>query len=146
MPGDIFVTPGDITEFQADAAVCPTSTSLESHGFASAAFAQRFPVFDEDFRAIKKSHPARNQYGQRLYIGDAFWIPVGTENDRLQGIVLVAVTGGPESIAERAALSVQNAVRKARESLRQSKEVKSGQRWLIAIPTIGLGSAVTRAS
>ena len=139
MAGSIFVTEGDVSEFQADAVICPTSTYLEGHGYASAAFSRRFDFFDEEFLAIKEQHPVVNERGQRVRIGSAFWLPLRSVQGRLRGIVLVAVTGGPESIGERARLSITNSIRLARANLRDSHQTNSGERWLIAIPTIGLG-------
>src|SRR5262245_20825940 len=117
MAGSIFITQGDVTEFQADAVVCPTSTYLIGHGLTSAAFARRFPAFDEQFRGLQQAHAIDNERGQRVDIGQAFWLPVGTAEERLRGIILVAVTGGTEPIAERAARSVRGALQTAREHL-----------------------------
>src|SRR5262249_19023240 len=99
----------------------------------------RFDFFDEEFLAIKEQHPIWNKRGQRVKIGSAFWLPLRSVQGRLRGIVLVAVTGGPESIGERARLSITNSIRLARANLRDSHQTNSGERWLIAIPTIGLG-------
>lgn len=139
MTGNVFVTQGDITEFQADAVVCPTSTHLSGDGFAAAAFERRFPEFGNAYKTIRQQHPVAHEDGQRLKIGDAFWIPVGDTADRLRGIVLVAVTGGQESIAEWARRSVQNALRTARVHLRTLQPTPPAGRWLIALPTLGLG-------
>jgi O-acetyl-ADP-ribose deacetylase (regulator of RNase III) len=137
MAGTVFVTQGDVSQFQADAVVCPTSTYLAGHGFTRDAFARHFPEFDKSFRAFEEVEPVYGR-GRRAHVGDAFWIPVDAARGRLCGIVLVAVTGGWESIEEKAALSVRNAIRLARQHLRKLKGVNGG-RWLLAIPTIGLG-------
>jgi hypothetical protein len=140
MAGSIFITQADLADFQADAVVCPTSTYLMAGGFLYPVFASRFPGFEASYEQIRQEHPPHNDRGQRLRIGDAFWIPIAPPAEgRLRGIVLVAVTGGSESIRERAVRSVQCAIRTARVQLRQAHQGKAGDRWLIAAPTIGLG-------
>jgi hypothetical protein len=139
MAGSILITQGDLADFKADAVVCPTSTYLEGGGYLYPVFASRFPGFLAGFEQIRQEHPPQNDRGQRLRIGDAFWIPIAPAEGRLRGIVLVAVTGGSESIRERAMRSVQCAIRTARTHLRQVQQGKAGDRWLIALPTIGLG-------
>lgn len=139
MAGTVFVVQGDITEFQADAVVCPTSTTLSSQGFAFAAFASRFPWFAASYSMLRDEHPVRNDRGQRLRIGDAIWLPSPNAEDRVRGVVVVAVAGGRESIADRAAASVRNAIRTARTHLRKQDVGSPRARWLIALPAIGLG-------
>ncbi len=144
MAGDLFVTQGDISEFQADAVVCPTSTHLGQDGFAYQAFARRFaPSFETEYAKIREQAPLLNKSGRRASIGDTFWISIGSEEDRLRGIILVAVTRGSKTItiAERAEKSVRSALGLARTELRKVKEkkVKPGDRWLVAFPAIGLG-------
>jgi hypothetical protein len=138
MAGSIFVTQGDLADFQADAVVCPTSTYLDGQGFLCRVFASRFPEFPARYKQIRHEHPPKNDRGQRLNIGDTFWIPVAAEG-RLRGIVLVAVAGGAETIPERADLSTRRAIQTARTHLRQLNQEKWGDRWLIVLPTIGLG-------
>jgi O-acetyl-ADP-ribose deacetylase (regulator of RNase III) len=137
--GAVFVVQGDITNIQADAVVCSASSQLAAQGFTYTAFEARFPWFAKSFLDLRESLPPIPPRGRRAKLGDAFWLPAPVESDRLKGVVVVAATGGTESTAERAALSVRNALRKARESLRQPQDVPSGRRWLIALPTIGLG-------
>ncbi len=140
MAGDIFVVQGDITQVQADAVVLSTSTTLDGGGLAQQSFLARFgEPFRTGFAAIRDNHPPAGPGLRRCNPGDAFWIPLAGPEERLRGIVVVAVTGREYVIAERAERAIRGAIAEARRRLREGKAARPGDRWLLAFPAIGHG-------
>jgi hypothetical protein len=101
MDGDVFITQGDITEFDAHAVVYSASRSLRWEGQLYSSFSRRFPDFVDSFNRLSAS------ISVPLSTGDSYWLerPPGR---RPQGIVVVASTGQPRE--EAAAEAVRNAV------------------------------------
>jgi O-acetyl-ADP-ribose deacetylase (regulator of RNase III) len=139
----IFVVLGDITQLNADAIVCSTSTALDKSGQCFQAFQYRFgqPFIGcyEQLR-IRQQRDGRGRY---CNVGDAFWIPAGNDSDRLRGIVVVAIIGGPETPDHKARAAVRGAVREARRALLADgpTRARKPKRLLVALPAVGHGDA-----
>jgi O-acetyl-ADP-ribose deacetylase (regulator of RNase III) len=139
----IFVVQGDITQLNADAIVCSTSTSLNKSGQCFQSFQYRFgKTFIAQYEQLRNPRE-RNQRGQYCRVGDAFWIPAEHDHDRLRGIVVVAIVGGPESLEEKARSAVRGAICEGRRALLADGPTRQRKpkRLLIALPAVGHGDA-----
>jgi hypothetical protein len=124
----IFVTPGDITHFAADALVC-TTDSYFNRGLMHEAFDRAIPGFAEAYsRAVEDCQ-------RQLDLGKPLWLPI-SGCGRLQGVVLVlGASAGPPFHIER--IAVESAIACACRNLQPPAEMSL--RPLIAFPFIGTG-------
>jgi hypothetical protein len=124
----IFVTPGDITYFAADAVVC-TTDSFFNRGLMHEAFDRAIPGFAEAYgRAVEE------RQGE-LDLGKPAWLPI-SGCGRLQGVVLVlGASAGPPFHNER--IAVESAIGCACRNLEPPAD--ENLRPLIAFPFIGTG-------
>src|SRR5262249_34582487 len=74
--------------------------------------------------------------GYRWNVGEAFWAPLGDDQDRLKGIVVVAATGGGATLptVQRARAAVDGAIRCAVANLPRDRAL------LLALPAVGHGA------
>jgi hypothetical protein len=123
----VYVTPGDITHFAADAVVC-TTDSFFNRGLMHEAFDCAIPGFREAFDRAQEEREGV------LELDNPAWLPV-SGCGQLQGVVVVRGTSaGPPFFNE--SVAVQSAILCACRHLRPTEDAP---RALIALPFIGAG-------
>src|SRR5262245_33831873 len=128
MHGHVYIAPGDLTQLSADAIAYSASNTLSRDGNLCSSFEANVPAFAAWYRELRK--------GQSLPVpvGSTYWLPLDVTR-KPRGIV-VAVSTGRDALADKAGVSVGNAIDTAVARLR---EPGRQDRLLIALPAFRVG-------
>lgn len=130
MPGQLFITPGDISQLTADAIAFSTSTSFAASGNLHPAFCAHVPGFAAAIEQLRRDH------GHRCHVGDAFWLPLDPAR-KPHGVAVVAATGRAPDTDDKAGAAVQGAIDCAVRGLRDG--LKRTDHLLVALPAFRVG-------
>jgi hypothetical protein len=134
MQNHLFLSPGDLTQFNAHAVAYSASSYLGPDGSLYSAFRSNVPGFAEWYRALGREC-ARN-----CCIGDTFWMPLAGDS-RPHGVVVVVSTGAGD-VANKPGTAVRQAFGRAVKELRARGRK---ERLLIALPAFRVGMGGDRS-